>query len=85
MSMKSKVNPTLQQEIVDYLKRTNYGTSNRAFASIFGTRYSLRTIQEATQKMTKDGTLLVNREYGMTYYSLNNTVPVHTSAFAATV
>ena len=31
MSMTSKVNPTLRQEIVDYLASTGYGTSNLAF------------------------------------------------------
>ena len=85
MSMTSKVNPTLRQEIVDYLKQTEYSTSNLAFVGVFGYRYSLRTIQEATQKLTKDGTLLVDREGGLTFYKLNQTVPVTGFTSAATV
>ena len=82
MSMTSKVNPTLRQEIVDYLASTGYGTSNLAFVYSFGNRYSLRTIQEATQKLTKDGTLLQKRENGLTFYTLNTAVPQQTSAVA---
>ena len=80
MSMTSKVNPTLRKEIVDYLAATGYGTSNLAFVYTLGNRYSLRTIQEATQKLTKAGTLVKTTEAGFTYYSLNKTVPQQTSA-----
>lgn len=80
MSMTSKVNPTLREEIVDYLAGNGYGTSNLAFVYQFNSRYSLRTIQEATQKMTKDGTLIATREFGFVYYKLNQTIPVRTSA-----
>ena len=83
MSMTSKVNPTLRQEIVDYLAATGYGTSNLAFVYTFGNRYSLRTIQEATQKLTKAGTLIATRENGLTFYSLNTTVPQQTSVGVA--
>jgi hypothetical protein len=83
MSMTSKVNPTLRQEIVDYLAATGYGTSNQALVYTFGERYSLRTIQEATQKLTKDGTLLQKRESGLTFYTLNTTVPQTISVGAA--
>jgi len=75
MSMTSKVNPILRQEIVDYLAATGYGVSNLAFVNTFGYRYSLRTIQEATQKLTKAGTLTATRENGLTFYSLNKSVP----------
>lgn len=86
MSMTSKVNPTLRQEIVDYLVSNRYGTSNYGFVYTFGNRYSLRTIQEATQKMTKDGTLTVSRDGGSTYYKLNLSIPVKTEiGLAATV
>ena len=75
MSMTSKVNPILHKEIVDYLAATGYGTSNLAFVYQFGNRYSLRAIQEATQKLTKDGTLLKTTENGLTFYSINKSVP----------
>jgi len=67
MSMTSKVNPTLRQEIINYLaKNPNSGNTDILFSypyfrdCYFGsTSYpSMRTIQEATQKLTKDGTLV---------------------------
>jgi hypothetical protein len=88
MSMTSKVNPILRQEIVDYLAETGYSTSNYAFVNIFGIfgfRYSLRTIQEATQKMTKDGTLVADPLTRLVSYRLNLNVPVRTGvSFGAT-
>lgn len=73
MSMKSKVNPTLQNEILGLLT-TGVQYSNRAlwvrlndFSSL-SAGYSLRKIQEATQKMTRDGLILKSRNYGFTFY-----------------
>jgi hypothetical protein len=80
MSMTSKVNPTLRQEIVDYLGGTGYSSSNLGLVYTFGNRYSLRTIQEATQKLTREGILVVRRDVGGIYYRLNKNVPQKTAA-----
>lgn len=67
MSMTSKVNPTLRAQILALLA----GGVQRTNASIgIYCSYSTRAIQEATQKMTKDGTLQSKRTAGQTYYSV---------------
>ncbi len=86
MSMTSKVNATLRQQIVDYLARTGYSITNRGLVSALDNRYSLRTIQEATQKLTKNDTLFMSRDSFGTFYGLNTTIPVATGVgLAATV
>jgi len=57
MSMTSKVNPTLRQEIVSFLTANPNSTNTSIYFGI-PSMPSQRKIQEATQKMTKDGTLV---------------------------
>jgi hypothetical protein len=57
MSMTSKVNPTLRQEIITYLTGNPNSTNTNLYYGI-PSMPSQRKIQEATQKMTKDGTLV---------------------------
>lgn len=57
MSMTSKVNATLRSEIVSFLT-TNPNSGNTAIYFGIPSLPSQRKIQEATQKMTKDGTLV---------------------------
>lgn len=65
MSMTSKVNADFQKAIVDFItKRNNVNTTNRdiymglyAYRTSDGFLPSSRSIQEATQKLTKAGIL----------------------------
>lgn len=57
MSMTSKVNSTLRSEIVSFLTANLNGSNTNIYCGI-PSLPSLRKIQEATQKMTKDGTLV---------------------------
>jgi hypothetical protein len=59
MSMTSKVNSTLRSEIVNYLTVHPNSTNTSLYFGI-SSLPSQRKIQEATQKMTKDGTLVRN-------------------------
>lgn len=59
MSMTSKVNPTLRQEILNYLTTFPNSTNVTLYYGI-PSMPSLRKIQEATQKLVKDGTLVRN-------------------------
>lgn len=62
MSMTSKVNPALRAAILQYVSGRNYSVFNDDIQ--FGVNYfsgltvSLRTIQEATQKLTREGVLV---------------------------
>jgi hypothetical protein len=63
MSMTSKVNSTLRSEIVNYLTANPNSTNANIYFGIPSLPVAggyQRRIQEATQKMTKDGTLVRN-------------------------
>lgn len=62
MSMTSKVNPTLRQEILNYLTANGTSTNTNIYFGVPSVP-SMRKIQEATQKMTKDGTLVRSGKY----------------------
>ena len=89
MSMTSKVNSGLRTAIIKSLTivpgKTNEGLFLSGVAN--GGKFSLRAIQEATQKLTKDGTLVSKRGmYGLvTFYNapVANTVTLVSSAVAA--
>ena len=57
MSMTSKVNSTLRSEIVSFLTANPNSTNTNIYFGI-PSLPSQRKIQESTQKMTKDGTLV---------------------------
>lgn len=59
MSMTSKVNSTLRSEIVNFLTGKPNSTNTNIYFGI-PSLPSQRKIQEATQKMTKAGTLVRN-------------------------
>jgi hypothetical protein len=71
MSMTSKVINLLRLAILNALANGS-SASNQSLRSVVGSVYSLRSIQEATQKMTKEG-LLVASTRGV--YKLNTNVP----------
>lgn len=59
MSMTSKVKPNLRAQIVAYLEaRPGQNITNQTLYFGLPDFYSKRTIQEATQKLTADGTLV---------------------------
>lgn len=60
MSQFSKVNPTLQQQIVDFFSVQPLDTTafNSRIQNSLPDYWSLRTIQEATQKLTAQGVLV---------------------------
>lgn len=62
MSMTSKVSPTLRAAILQYMKNRSYSVFNddiRFGVSYYGNlTVSLRSIQEATQKLTREGVLV---------------------------
>ena len=64
MSMTSKVNLQLRENILESLTfftgKTNQSLHNSWIANP-NHKYSLRAIQEATQKLVKDGTLITSR------------------------
>jgi hypothetical protein len=82
MSMTSKVNPTLRQEILN-LMASGIQLSNRAIQSRLGFRYSLRTIQEATQKMRDAGVLTPENIEGYTFYGVSPAVTEYIDNFSA--
>jgi len=57
MSMTSKVNPILRQAILAFLAKQQYSASNPTIQYSIPLLYSLRAIQEATQKLTSEGIL----------------------------
>lgn len=71
MSMTSKVNPGLRAQILYLLKngilRSNKNLESSA-SNFFGVKASLRTIQEATQKMKAQGDITSTRFMGTTFY-----------------
>src|SRR5258708_104572 len=78
MSMTSRVNPTLASAILNILAGGLVGglQSSNGFLlyrlnitrPYYTSEYSLRIVQEATQKMTKEGVLASKRDNGTTYY-----------------
>lgn len=80
MSQFSKVNPTLQQQIVNLLSAQEPTTSlfNGYIQTSLPDYWSLRTVQEATQKLTAQGVLVrVGQAYKLA------TVPAATAATAS--
>jgi len=69
MSITSKVNENLRTAIIIGLGPGTSMTNSGIKAHLAPTT-SLRTIQEATQKMTREGKLVTKREYGKTWYSV---------------
>ena len=67
MSMTSKVNPHLRQQILNTLA-SGVTASNNAINVRLSFTYSLRTIQEDTQKMTAEGVLTQTKTGRYTYY-----------------
>lgn len=71
MSMTSKVNPHLRQQILNTLAN-GITASNNAINVRLSFIYSLRTIQEATQKMTAEGVLTQTKAGRYTFYGIAN-------------
>lgn len=59
MSMTSKVNATLREQILGYLAANPNSTNTQIYFGV-PSLYSQRSIQEATQKLTNEGTLVRN-------------------------
>jgi hypothetical protein len=71
MSMTSTVSPILRQQIINVLTPSGIQVSNRYLEFRTNYAFSLRKIQEATQKLTRDG-LLTKKVYPSgTYYMLS--------------
>jgi len=58
MSMTSKVNPALRVLILEFLGEQTYPVPNSTIQFYLPINYSLRAIQEATQKLTREGVLV---------------------------
>lgn len=69
MSMTSKVNRYLRQQILNTLAG-GVTASNNAINVRLSFNYSLRSIQEATQKMTKAGLLTQTKTSRYTFYGI---------------
>jgi hypothetical protein len=85
MSQNSTVSPILRGHILNILKNEGMKVSNAMFEFRTNFCFSLRKIQEATQKMTKEGTLTKTVELGVTYYSVTNPITVNAAASGAAV
>lgn len=72
MSMTSKVNPKLRESILKELGMNPARTNEQLYWGYISnpSGFSLRSIQEATQKMTQQGLLKSGRNYNLTYYSI---------------
>jgi len=79
MSQFSKVSPVLRQQILNTIL-PGMKVSNAFLENATQKAFSLRKIQEATQKLTQEGTLVKVVEWGITYYSINT---ANTNAAAA--
>lgn len=75
MSQTSKVSTALRSQILNTLKGLPAGTkvSNQYFMTATQYAFSLRKIQEATQKLTREGLLTKTTNYGTVYYTLTPT------------
>ena len=80
MSQFSKVSSILRSQILNTIK-PGMKVSNAYLQNATQYAFSLRKIQEATQKLTQEGTLVKVVEYGITYYTVNT---ANTNASAAT-
>jgi DNA-binding transcriptional regulator PaaX len=83
VSQNSKVSPILRGHILNILKAEGLKVSNAVIEFRTNFSFSLRKIQEATQKMTLEGTLSKTVENGVTYYSLTNAASVNEAASGA--
>jgi len=73
MSQFSKVNSTLRANIITSLTNSSKCNMGLRYSDIAnpGGKFSLRAIQEATQKMKADGTLTSYKgQAGVTYYKI---------------
>jgi DNA-binding transcriptional regulator PaaX len=84
MSMNSKVSPVLRSQIMNILGEDGLEASNTYIEFRLNFSYSLRAIQEATQKMAKEGTLSAIKASGKTFYTLTNPAAVNEAAQGAT-
>lgn len=84
MSQTSKVSPVLRQQILGTFKTVPAGTriSNAYLMNATQYAFSLRKIQEATQKLTNEGVLTKTTDSGVTYYSLTPNAVVNTNTFS---
>jgi hypothetical protein len=75
MSMTSKVNLALRNTLVRFLQpgitATNNGLKKHVAPSV-----SLRAVQEATQKLTREGVLEQTKSNGRTWYGIRQTKTV---------
>lgn len=81
MSLTSKVSPTLRTSILALLAN-GVQMSNAAIEVRLNYGVSTRKIQEATQKMTADGTLVKSKSGAFTFYGIAPK-PVATEATGA--
>ena len=84
MSMNSKVSPVLRSQIMNTLSVEGIKMSNAVIEFRLNFSYSLRKIQEATQKMTAEGTLTATREAGKMFYRVTNPGATNQAAQGAT-
>jgi hypothetical protein len=83
MSQNSTVSPVLRGHILNILKAEGLKVSNAVIEFRLNFSFSLRKIQEATQKMTLEGTLSKTIVNGSTYYSIMNLTAVNEAAVEA--
>lgn len=72
MSMTSKVKNEIRNAIIAFLKTGTTATNNGLKYHVLPT-VSRRSIQEATQKLTKEGVLERSRAHGRTWYGIATT------------
>jgi len=86
MSMTSKVNPILRANILGSLKLSPKTNVQLQFSYLANPnrQFSLRAVQEATQKLVADGTLTSRKFLGKTIYSLSYCNQTNTLSTAAT-
>ena len=75
MSMNSKVKAAVRQAILTFLAPGTTATNNGLKQHVLPST-SLRAVQEATQKMTAEGTLVATRSKGKTWYGVPAPVAV---------
>lgn len=69
MSMTSKVNNALRNAIITFLT-PGTTASNSGLKQHVAPTFSLRAVQEATQKLTNEGKLVASRSQGKTWYGI---------------
>jgi hypothetical protein len=70
MSMNSKVSLALRNAIISFLKPGTSAT-NQGLKAHVANPFSLRAVQEATQKLTREGVLTQTKSKGKTWYGVN--------------